>query len=237
MDAQTIITAKDVLIRTVVKKLSTYRDSQKDHNGIVLWSINDDINQIIKQQKFRTDLRVELDNNDLRSYAKNVRYASEPQSKTFSFELQTDYGVLFVGLVKLYPRITVRKGTLQAKEYILDWSHQTQWNIGRGIHPSNSYGVDVENYIVIKNDEPDAVKRYINQHVSSYHAKIIYENDDFFLQVLRGGLGYTRLIHEGTETPFRTEITMPLQDGDQIKLGSVDHYVLLRFKLSLKTDE
>lgn len=231
MDAQTVI-IQDALIKKVTQKLSMVRDSQKDYDGIVLWTINDDINQIIKQQSFRTEIGVELDNNDLRSYAKNVRYASEPQNKTLSFELQTDYGVLFVGLVKLYPRITAKKGTLQEKEYVLDWRKQTHWNIGRGIQPAERYGVDEENYIVIKDDEHDDTIRYINEHVSSCHAKIIYENDCFFLQALKGGLGYTRLMHEGTETPFRTEITLPLLDGDQIKLGSVDHYVLLRFKLS-----
>ena len=231
MDAQKII-VQDVLVRTVVQKLSTYRDSQKDYDGIVLWSINDDINQIIKCQIFRACLAVELDNNDLRSYAKNVRYASEPQNKTLSIEIQTDYGVLFVGLVKLYPLITAKKGTLQEKEYVLDWRKQTHWNIGRGVHPAERYGIDDDNYIVIKEDEPDDKVRNINNHVSSCHAKITYENDGFFLQVLKGGLGYTRLVHKGMETPFRTDISLPLLDGDQIKLGSVDHYVLLRFKLS-----
>ena len=231
MDAQTII-IQDVLIRTVIQELSTHRASQKDYDGIVLWSLNDDINQIIKPQTFRTDLGVELDNNDLRTYAKNVLYASAPQNKTLSFELQTDYGVLFVGLVKLYPRITAKKGTLQEQEYVLDWRKQAQWNIGRGVQPEDRHGSDEDNYIVIKDDEPDETIRYINYHVSSYHAKIIYENDAFFLKALKGGLGYTRLLHEGTETPFRTEITLPLLDGDLIKLGSVNHYVLLRFKLS-----
>ena len=151
MDAQTVI-IQDALIKKVTQKLSMVRDSQKDYDGIVLWTINDDINQIIKQQSFRTEIGVELDNNDLRSYAKNVRYASEPQNKTLSFELQTDYGVLFVGLVKLYPRITAKKGTLQEKEYVLDWREQTHWNIGRGIQPAERYGVDEDNYIVIKVD-------------------------------------------------------------------------------------
>lgn len=231
MDAQTII-IQDALTKIVIQKLSTVRDSQKDYDGIVLWTSNDVIDQVIKQQAFRTELGVGLDNNDLRSYAKNVRYASAPQNKTLSFELQTDYGILFVGLVKLYPRITAKKGTLQEKEYVLDWRKQTHWNIGRGIQPAERYGVDEDNYIVIKDDEHDDTIRYINEHVSSCHAKIIYENDSFFLQVMKGGLGYTRLVHEGSETPFRTEITLPLLDGDRIKLGSVDHYVLLRFKLS-----
>lgn len=231
MDTQEIV-VQDALIKAIVQELSTHRDYQKDYDGIILWSVNDDINQIIKQQAFRTELGVELDNNDLRSYAKNVRYASEPQSKTHTFELQADGGVLSVGLVKLYPRVTAKMGTLQEKEYVLDWRKRDHWNIGRGVHPAERYGIDDENFIVIKDDEQDDTIRNINNHVSSCHAKVIYENGGFFLQVLKGGLGYTRLMHEGTETPFRTEITLPLLDGDQIKLGSVNHYVLLRFKLS-----
>lgn len=231
MDTQKIL-VQETLTRTIIQELSKHRDSQKDYDGIVLWSISDDINQIIKQQTFRTELGVELDNHDLRSYAKNVRYALEPQSETLSFELKTDYGVLFVGIVKLYPRITAKKGTLQEEEYVLDWRKQNHWNVGRGVHPAEDYGIDDDNFIVIKDDEQDDTIRNLNNHVSSCHAKIIYENDGFSLQVLKGGLGYTRLIRQGTETPFRTEISLPLLDGDLIKLGSVDHYVLLRFKLS-----
>ena len=231
MDAQTIIIQED-LIKNVVQKLSSLRDSQKEYDGIVLWAIHDSINQIIKQRVFRTELGVQLDNNDLRSYAKNVRYAPEPQNNALSYELKTNFGMLFVGLVKLFPHITAKKGTLDEKEYVLDWRKRTYWNIGRGISPAERYGVDEDNYIVINDEEPDAKIRNINEHVSSCHARILYENDGFFLQVLKGGLGYTRLVHEGIETPFRTEITLPLLDGDQIKLGSVDHYVLLRFKLS-----
>lgn len=231
MDARTIL-IQDDLIKNVIQKLSTIRGSQKEYDGIVLWTINEDINQIIKQQAFRINLGVELDNNDLRSYAKNVRYEADPKTNYLSFNISTNYGSICVGLVKLYPRITARKGSLNEKEYVLDWRKRNHWNIGRGFQPAERYGVDEENNIVIKDDEHDNSIRYINEHVSSCHAKIIYDNDTFYLQVFKGGVGYTRLVHEGTETPFRTEITVPLLDGDQIKLGSVDHYVLLRFKLS-----
>ena len=99
---------------------------------------------------------------------------------------------------------------------------------------SNRYGVDVENYIVIKNDEKDDDIRYVNEHVSSYHAKIVYDNEGFFLHAEEGGLGHTRLKHKNSKEWYtlRTEIGVPLYDGDHVKLGSVDHYILLRFKIN-----
>lgn len=233
MDPEIIII--EDIVQAIIDRLSTLREGQDKYNGIALWTKNLSIKDIICKQEFKEKLGADLDNHDLRFYGKEIRIASEGLSDNKDvIELDTKHGKLTVYRVQLLAKITAKYGTMEQSEYILDWSHQTQWNIGRGIHPSNSYGVDVENYIVIKNDEQDEDIRYINEHVSSYHAKITYENGCFYLQAEEGGLDHTRLKHnnERVWNTLRTEIGVPLYDGDHIKLGSVDHYVLLRFKLS-----
>ena len=57
MDARTIL-IQDDLIKNVIQKLSTIRGSQKEYDGIVLWTINDDINQIIKQQFLSLNMKI-----------------------------------------------------------------------------------------------------------------------------------------------------------------------------------
>lgn len=229
------IEIQNYLVSSVVKKLSTMRDKQKEYNGIVLYSPDANICRIIRTNLFQNNLAVDLDDHDLRSYSNWIKIASNEHGYDVKMQElpEHDYGKLFVGLIRLLPRITAKFGTLEKSEYVLDWMKQSQWNIGRGKQPSEYYGVDVNNDIVIKDDELDKDKRYINKHVSSYHARISYdyEEGNFYLQAEERGLGYTRLKCGKDEQTLRTEISIPLHDGDFIKLGSEDHYVLLRFKI------
>jgi len=232
MNEQLII-AQDDILQSLTVKLSALRDGQEKYTGIVLWTPDVTINEIIQKKEFRDKLGVELDNHDLRSYARDIRYSlQEPVGGVQKFQLDTQHGKVCVGLIRLLPRVIAKKGTLMKSEYILDWTDQIQWNIGRGEQAAERYGVDVNNYIIIRDDESNDEMRNINEHVSSFHAKILYENGGFYLQAEEGGLDHTRLKRGKNESTLRTEIKMPLYDGDFIKLGSVNHYVLLLFKLS-----
>jgi len=234
MDEQNIIIQDDI-IKVVVDRLSKLRDGQEKYNGIILWAKDISVKDVVRKQDFIDRLSTDLDNHDLRSYGKIIRVLSdEPKNESETLDLDTIYGKLKICRVLLRVQITAMNGTMEESEYILDWSQQTQWNIGRGKQPSNRYGVDVENYIVIKNDEKDDDIRYVNEHVSSYHAKIVYDNEGFYLHAEEGGLGHTRLKHKNSKEWYtlRTEIGVPLCDGDYVKLGSVEHYILLRFKLN-----
>lgn len=232
MNEQFII-AQDDILQSLTVKLSTLREGQGKYTGIVLWTPDVAVNEIIQKQEFRDKLGVELDNHDLRSYARDIRYSlQEPNGSVQKFQLDTQHGKVCVGLIRLLPRIIAKKGTLKESEYILDRTDQIQWNIGRGEQPADRYGVDINNFIIIKDDERNDETRNINEHVSSYHAKILYENGGFYLQAEEGGMNHTRLKRGKYESTLRTEIKMPLYDGDFIKLGSVNHYVLLLFKLS-----
>ncbi len=234
MEKQNIIIEDDI-IKIVVERLSKLRDGQEKYNGIAIWAKEVSVKDVIRKQDFKDRLSADLDNHDLRFYGKVIRFLSdEPKDENEMLELESTHGKLKVYRVRLIAQITAMFGTMEQSDYILDWSSQVQWNIGRGKQPSNTYGIDVENYIVIKNDEKDDDIRYVNEHVSSYHAKIVYDNGEFFLHAEEGGLDHTRLKHKNSKDWYtlRTEIGMPLCDGDHIKLGSVDHYVLLRFKLN-----
>lgn len=232
MDAQNIIIIDD-LIRSVRNGLSPLSNIQDKHSGIMLWSSDTIINAIIQQQSFRDRLSADLANNSLKFFAKDVRYsAQKPNSKVRMMELNTNHGLLCVGLMFLLPHIIVRRGSLKESEYCLDWTQRNCWNIGRGKLPADHYGVDVENYIVIRNDESDKEKRENNERVSSFHAKIMYDDGQYYIQTEKGGRDYTRLKQGESEHTLRTGIKMPLHDGDFIKLGSINHYVLLLFKLS-----
>ena len=232
MNEQFII-AQDDILQSLTVKLSTLREGQGKYTGIVLWTPDVAVNEIIQKQEFRDKLGVELDNHDLRSYARDIRYSlQEPNGSVQKFQLDTQHGKVCVGLIRLLPRIIAKKGTFKESEYILDRTDQIQWNIGRGEQPADRYGVDINNFIIIKDDERNYETRNINEHVSSYHAKILYENGGFYLQAEEGGMNHTRLKRGKYESTLRTEIKMPLYDGDFIKLGSVNHYVLLLFKLS-----
>ncbi len=232
MNAQTIIIIDD-LIRSVRNGLAPLSNVQNKHTGIILWSSDIIINAIIQQQTFLDRVSADLANNNLKSFAKDVRYSvQKPNSQVRQMELNTNHGLLYIGLLSLLPHITVRRGSLMESEYVLDWTQRNCWNIGRGERPADHYGVDIENYIVIKNDESDNEKRDNNERVSSFHAKIMYEDNLFYLQTEKGGRDYTRLRQGESEHTLRTGIKMPLHDGDFIKLGSINHYVLLLFKLS-----
>ncbi len=226
------IIIQEDLIRLLTEKLSTLRNLQHEYNGIVLYSNEIKIVQIIQRLQFHNKLAVELDNHNLRSYSNEIKIASDKADYVTNwYELNIGHGILYVGLIRLLPKITARFGTLQSSEYILDWTQQTQWNIGRGKQPSGRYGVDADNFIIIKDDDQDTDIQYINDHVSSFHAKISYENEVFYIQAEEGGINHTRLKRGKFEQTLRTEIKIPLQDGDFIKLGSVDHFVLLRVKI------
>ncbi len=228
---ENIIIQED-LVKSITTELTVLRNYQSEYNGIVLYSQDIKIIHIIQRLQFCNKLAVELDNHNLRSYSKEIKIASKESDYVTNWhELKTEHGILYVGVIRLFPQITARFGTLQSPEYILDWTQQTQWNIGRGNLPSERYGVDADNFIIIKDDDQDTNIQYINNHVSSFHAKILYENEVFYIQAEEGGINHTRLKRGKFEQTLRTEIKVPLQDGDFIKLGSVDHFVLLRFKI------
>ena len=231
MDKKNIIIEEEI-VRSMINKLSELRESQNDYTGITLWSSDLTINGIIQMQAFQDRLSAELANHSLRSFAKMVVFAFQDSNSYITVhQVNTKHGLLEVGLIPLLPRITARTGSLRDAVYVLDKTHQNKWDIGRGVQKAQYYGVDTDNYIVIDDKEKDPEKLNINNHVSSFHANITYENNEFYLQADKGGKDDTRLIQDGHSITLRTGIKVPLHDGALIKLGSVDHYVMLQFKL------
>lgn len=234
MGEQTII-ARDNIIHSVVDFLSNIREGQERFNGITLWTEDNFVKEIISTKDFKDMLCAELDNHNLRFFGKEVRTLSkEPTEDEDVFEVNIQQWKLKILLNRFLAKVSAAIGTLVDDEYILDWQQQTEWNIGRGIHPSYNYGVDVENYIVIKDNEQETDIRYLNEHVSSFHAKIMFSDNQYYFKTEEGGLNNTRIKHKNARDWYtlRTDIAVPLLDGDQIKLGSINHFVLLRFKLS-----
>lgn len=234
MEEEAII-VRDNLISSVVAFLSEIREGQERFNGITLWAEDNSIKEIISTLEFKDMLCADLDNHDLRYFGKEVRtITKEPTESENVFELTIQPGRLKILLNRFLARVSAAIGTLIDDEYILDWQQQTEWNIGRGNRPSYNYGADVENYIVINDYEKDNDIRYLNEHVSSYHAKIMFKDKQYYFKAEEGGLNNTRIKHKNARDWYtlRTDIEVPLFDGDQIKLGSINHFVLLRFKLS-----
>ena len=125
------------------------------------------------------------------------------------------------------------KGSLADSSYILDPSVKTRYRIGRGedsSRPEYSFRV---NDIIIKTDDPEERVQNLNDHVSSAHADLVYQDGRFYLQVLPPGCAVggniTRIVRD--QKPFELDnpsISYPLADGDLIELGGT---VLLEFKL------
>lgn len=231
MDKKNIIIEEDI-VRSVINKLSELRNGQNDYAGITLWSSDLTINGIIQMQVFQNRLSAELSNHLLRPFSKMVVFAFQDSNSYITVhQVDTKHGHIEVGLIPQLPRVTAKTGSLRDAVYVLDKTHQNKWDIGRGVQKAPYYGIDTDNYIVINDKEKDPEKLNINNHVSSFHANITYDNNAFYLQAEKGGMDFTRLMQDGRSITLRTGIKIPLHDGALIKLGSVDHYVMLQFKL------
>ena len=125
------------------------------------------------------------------------------------------------------------KGSMAKSSYTLDPSVKTRYRIGRGedsTRPEYSFRV---NDIVIRTDDADKKVQSLNNHVSSAHADLVYQEGRFYFQVLPPGCAVggniTRIVRD--QKPFELDnpsISYPLSDGDLIELGGA---VLLEFKL------
>lgn len=227
------IVAQENIIKIIIKTLTSYRNSQKEYAGIEIWSNEVSVCTNIQNQDFIDLLKSKLDDNDLRSFSKDIACNNSQQEQNLQhITVNTPSGELYLHLKPLLPRISAIKGSMMEKEYKLDWKKTQRWTVGRGLLPSSTYQVYEKNSIVINDNEIDPTIQYINEHVSSYHASITYEKGGFYLMAEAGGVDYTKLLRKGSEFMFRSEIKMLLEDNDMIKLGSSDHHVLLQFKLS-----
>lgn len=217
---------------SIVSALAIYRNSQKQYAGIALYTNDQSCKDIISEQVCIDRIHTELDTHNLRSFATNIRIVSlSPNSENTVVTVNTCVGDVVVELIKLAPHIIATNGSLEKDEYILDVATQKKWNIGRGHYPEEKYNIYEKNYIIINEKEPDKEISYINQHVSSLHASIQYLNDRFFLMAEKGGDGFTVLIHSGQKTILRLGVSVPLNDGDRILLGSNNHHVTLVFSI------
>ncbi|MDR0895213.1 MAG: FHA domain-containing protein [Prevotellaceae bacterium] len=122
-------------------------------------------------------------------------------------------------IVHTKARITVLKGDLYQSVYHLDAAQQSLYNIGRGQQPQLSGGAFSVNHIAIREET--------HRSISREHAAILFLPDlGFCLAARRGGTtiagNATCLFHangEGIELIDTTQ-RLPLQHGDQIKLGA-----------------
>ena len=230
---ENIINIKEDVIKAIIDKLSTMRGCQDKYTGVLLWTSDAVLNGIANNSNFLQRLKTELDNNDLRCFSKKVEFSPfSHDAATHIMSVDMKIGKISLGLMLLMPRITIITGSMKESVYVLDKTNRTIWNIGRGVKPSPGYKVNSDNYIVIDDEEKDKETLNINEYVSSFHAKILYENDNYYLQAENGGIDRTWLISEGVERVFLSKVKMPLQDGDLINLGSKRHYVQLCFKFS-----
>jgi hypothetical protein len=124
-------------------------------------------------------------------------------------------------------------GSLMQDVYILDSSKQVIFNIGRGEVVETDRGYRT-NYIVVRDNDPDARKQVQNSVVSRAQANIVFvENKGFYLQAMPGGSrtatgGRTRIVRGENELIDVENLNFkyPLQNGDMIELGKT---ILLKF--------
>ncbi|MCL2649459.1 MAG: hypothetical protein FWD60_00350 [Candidatus Azobacteroides sp.] len=105
-------------------------------------------------------------------------------------------------------RITILRGSMEAKSYILDAEEQTKWNIGRGKEPVRDERKHL-NYIAIKENDYNPKTDEVNHKVSGKHAYIVFmPNEGFKLKT------YTKQDDYGHKKPTSTQIQREdLQDS------------------------
>lgn len=220
------------IIHAIVKELQSFRYEQTKYAGVTLWSKDDTIRQQLVDNEFIDMLKLELDNEKLDGFTRNIVVSlAEPAINSKRILRKTPHGEFYVYLNNLLPSITAVIGVLDTSKYSLDWTVKNKWIIGRGKMPSPRYNVFTPNDIVISENVSDQVILQKHQRVSSFHASITYNEEKFYLSSESGGEGHTTIVRSNQEMLLGTGMSMPLNDGDYIKLGSANNYVLLQFKL------
>ena len=220
------------IIHAIVKELKNYRNNQENYAGITVWSHDEAIRMQLVDNEFVDLLKLELVNEKLASFTRNIEVSlAEPSISTNRMLMKTSKGVFYIYLNQLLPTISAVIGLLDSQTYSLDWTVKNKWIIGRGQIPSPRYNVFTPNDIVVSANVNDPVILQKHQRVSSFHASITYNDEQFFLSSEQGGKGYTTIVSSNQEILLGTGTSVPLHDGDYIKLGSANNYVLLQFKL------
>jgi hypothetical protein len=202
--------------------------------SFVIWvgNSNQQYQSLVREQKFKTLLCLELENRQLFAASKaKIDFKTENPPQKFE---KITTGVYIQFLVKnekivenpkdvcTKAKITVvkGKGSLMKTKYILDAEKQLEHNIGRGTGSNN--------HIVIK--ENDLANSEINSQVSHQHAKIIFiVGKGFYLQS-RNETNRTIINRNHQRFDDLTDLNKQvlLQNNDEIELGKS---VCLKFEI------
>lgn len=182
--------------------------------------------------KFKNDLRVELDNAGLQNVGnRSITIERRPLSGIAGCISLIDNCVYykFGGVqdpqhCKAVISIYDGRGSLAQEEYLLDPEVKTIFRIGRG-EKANKGNLPRTNDIIIKANETNPTVAGLNQCVSSAHADIIYKDGKFMLQAKPWGTedyNNRTKIHRDEEVTYLTTSGMKetLRDGDIINLGN-----------------
>jgi pSer/pThr/pTyr-binding forkhead associated (FHA) protein len=173
-------------------------------------NVDDDFQWKIKNEKPQTGEVKEVRKGIYLCLFKQIKKDEQVQE-------QIDIQPIFINSAK----ITVLKGDLHKKTYLLDVKTPKIFNIGRGENPQLKNGMFHKNHIAIKDEE-------LHKSISREHACIFFDSQKgFCLKVYAGGASVsgngTWLLREGRKPKeFASVNTEPeiLKHGDQIRLGT-----------------
>lgn len=244
IDSNPVIHLSDIK-NNIVQYLNYLHNNLGEYRGVILW-VFDPIYEGALDDTFINDLKCELHNHLLDVFA-NVDVAiGKPEDGVITHEVVK--GVELSLIRKNPPLRDVQKaifttvsgrGTTVESEYTLDPqnSETRKWFIGRGpvSAPRHSFR---ENNIIITPIDDESLSEFqkdCNRHVSSAHAYITYNDEEncFYFHQDTGGLKCGSTIEKDqTVSPIRTTQPVRLSNNCYLKLGSDNHHVMFRIKIT-----
>jgi len=232
-----MVDAKKELRDAIVTFFSKNFFGQKTFTDtVVIWISNNQSKQsYVRDKKFENELRVELENRQLKAISK-AEFVFKTENPPLKLELAKIAEDVYIQLVaasiktpeeiSTQAKITIvkGKGSLMKNKYILDAKKQTEYNIGSNLVKNNHI---VINYNDLQHPE--------NQNVSRQHAKIVFVAGKGFHLQSRNENNRTIINRNNQRIADLTDLNKKklLYNNDEIELGKS---VCLKFEIVAETD-
>ena len=241
-----VIDTREKLADMIVEALTPSRGISQDTAINMTFYVVDPLIVLAMKEDFEDTLRAKLENNGLSAFANGVftiANGAAPQVGTIlvfeGFHILLDRNAnnkgqkTSLGDAVAVLTIVGNMGSLHDRQYELDSSQKTLFQIGRGavVRRSGMYRV---NDVIIKDDETDSKLAAINNCVSSMQADILWKNGAFYLRAMPSGCrpeggSSTKIIRDSKALELRnSRIDVLLYDNDMIEFGGE---LLLSFHL------
>ena len=235
------ISLKKQIIESIGDTLQNYRFDKTLQIPVITLFVqgsdcDDDIWDIITALGFEKELRLKLTNKGIYAAADNSckwNFCREkPQSADAKEIVEGIYLLKNKNeeppvVLQKKARITILRGSMKQRSYILDTEQQQKWNIGRGKEPVIEGRIHY-NYVVIKENESNPKMDELNHNVSRKHACIVFiPNEGFKLKT------YTKKDRNGKEILSSTKIqredipAKTFEDKEQLFLLQNDDQIVL----------